>query len=110
MRRAPPGTVRPCRLSVVVTLRDPTAASGVRQQRTGSRSKCKMPAPRSNGTLRSEKKSTWIRQLGAPERAVIGRAGKARTAAMACAMARMRNAAGAVEGGSIGCAAFSPSG
>jgi hypothetical protein len=46
--------------------------------------------------------------LGAPERAVIGRAGKARTAAMACAMARMRNAAGAVEGGSIGCAAASP--
>jgi hypothetical protein len=48
--------------------------------------------------------------LGAPERAVIGRAGKARTAAMACAMARLRNAAGVVEDGSIGCAAVSPPG
>ena len=53
--------------------------------------------------------STYIRQLGAPARAVIGCAGKARTTAMACAMARMRNAAGAVEGGSIVCAASSPS-
>jgi hypothetical protein len=48
--------------------------------------------------------------LGAPERAVIGRAGKARILAMAGAMARMRNAAGVVEGGSIGCAAASPPG
>jgi hypothetical protein len=52
--------------------------------------------------------SAWIRQLGAPERAVIGRDGKARTAAMACAMARIRNAASVVEGSSIGCAAPSP--
>jgi hypothetical protein len=46
--------------------------------------------------------------LGAPERAVIGRDGKTRTAAMACAMARIRNAASVVEGSSIGCAALSP--
>jgi hypothetical protein len=52
--------------------------------------------------------SAWIRQLGAPERAVVGRDGKARTAAMACAMARIRNAASVVEGSSIGCAALSP--
>jgi hypothetical protein len=46
--------------------------------------------------------------MGAPERAVIGRAGKARSAAMAGAMASIRNAASVVEGGSIGCAARSP--
>jgi hypothetical protein len=46
--------------------------------------------------------------LGAPERAVIGRDGKARTAAIVCAMARIRNAASVVEASSIGCAAPSP--
>jgi YD repeat-containing protein len=53
-------------------------------------------------------KSAWIRQMGAPERAVIGRAGKARSVDMARAMASIRNAASVVEGGSIGCAACSP--
>jgi len=48
--------------------------------------------------------------LGAPERAVIGRDGKARAAAVARAMARIRNAASVVEGRSIGCAAPSPDG
>jgi hypothetical protein len=46
--------------------------------------------------------------LNAPERAGIGRAGKARTAAMACAIARIRNAASVAEGGSIGRVAVSP--
>jgi hypothetical protein len=46
--------------------------------------------------------------MGAPERAVIGRAGKARSADMARAMASIRNAASVVEGGSIGCAAWPP--
>ena len=50
------------------------------------------------------------RQSGAPERFIIGRAGKTRILAMACAMARMRNAAGVVDGGSVGCAAVSPPG
>jgi hypothetical protein len=43
-----------------------------------------------------------------PERAVIGRDGKAPSAAMAWAMARMRNAASVVEGRSLGYAALSP--
>ncbi len=42
------------------------------------------------------------------ERAVIGWAGKAQTAAMACAIARICNAACTPEGGSIGHAAHSP--
>jgi hypothetical protein len=46
--------------------------------------------------------------LDAPERAVIGHAGKVRAAAMACAIARILNAAGVAEGGSIGCVALSP--
>jgi hypothetical protein len=46
--------------------------------------------------------------LGAPERAVIGRAGKAQITAMAHAMAKICNAASVGEGGSIGCAALSP--
>ena len=49
-----------------------------------------------------------IRQLGAPERAAIGRAGKARGAATAPAIARVRNAASAFEDGRVGCAASSP--
>jgi len=44
--------------------------------------------------------------LGAPGRAVIGRAGKAQTADMAGAMARICNAAPGPEGGSNGCAAL----
>jgi hypothetical protein len=44
--------------------------------------------------------------LGAPGRAVIGRAGKAQTTAMALAMARICNAAPAPEGGSNGYAAL----
>jgi hypothetical protein len=44
--------------------------------------------------------------LGAPERDVIGRAGKAQTTAMALAMARICNAAPGPEGGSNGCAAL----
>jgi hypothetical protein len=44
--------------------------------------------------------------LGAPGRAVIGRAGKAQTAAMAGAMARICNATPEPEGGSTGCAAL----
>jgi hypothetical protein len=44
--------------------------------------------------------------LSAPGRAVIGRAGKAQTTAMALAMARICNAALAPEGGSNGCAAL----
>jgi hypothetical protein len=64
--------------------------------------------PAGTGRLRAQHSSTSIRQWGAPERAVIGRDGKARTAAMAGAMARMRNAASVVEGSLIGCAALSP--
>ena len=68
------------------------------------------------GRLQAEKNLTRDSQprsggrAGATEPAVIGRAGKARTAALACAMARMRNAADVVEGGSIGCGAASPPG
>jgi len=53
-------------------------------------------------------KSSEIRQLGGPERAVIGCDGKAQTAAIAPAIARICNAASAAEGGSIGCVAQSP--
>lgn len=52
--------------------------------------------------------SSYIRQLDAPERVVIGWAGKTRTTAMACAIARIRNAASVPEGGAIGCVALSP--
>jgi hypothetical protein len=54
-----------------------------------------------------QRRSSWIRQLGAPERAVIGRTGKAQVTAMADAMAKIRNAASVGEGGWIGCAALS---
>jgi hypothetical protein len=61
---------------------------------------------RNAGSLRQS--FSLSRQMGARERAVIGRAGKARSADMARAMASIRNAASVVEGGSIGCAARSP--
>ncbi|QLP98967.1 MAG: hypothetical protein HZY78_00255 [Burkholderiaceae bacterium] len=52
--------------------------------------------------------SASIRQLGMVERAVIGWAGKAQTAAMARAIAMMGNAACTPEGGSIGHAVHAP--
>ena len=48
--------------------------------------------------------------MSVPERSVIWCAGKAQPTAMALAMARICNAAPVPEGGSIGYAAFSPSG